>query len=76
MTNQPIIFISNENPIRWTYCPKCGKKLKKDIQKECYWVGCDRCHVTYKVDDSVQELHDQIEASHNYIEELLAKNQK
>lgn len=56
-----IIFISNENPIQWIYCPKCGKKLSKDIQKECYWVGCKKCNVTYKIDDSLKSLHEQIE---------------
>lgn len=68
-----LIFIGNENPIYWEYCPKCGKKLSKDIQKECYWVGCKKCHVTYRVDDRVNELHEKIDAQKIYIQELEAK---
>lgn len=59
--NKKLILISNENPIHWIYCAKCGKKLKKDIQKECYWVGCDKCGISYKIDDTKESLNKQIE---------------
>jgi hypothetical protein len=65
-----IIFISNENPVHWQYCPKCGKKLNKDIQKECYWVGCNKCRITYKLDELINELHEKIALQNTYIMEL------